>query len=294
MMQCALCLQEIVPRGRYSRNWHLVTECKCAEVIKLRRKLQAEVSLSFEYSSALSDKLDLLCAPWMLHEDGTVLDLGSAEELAAVLDTEDSEVVSMIRELKSVVGVGTMEWDDKRKLLYKGQMGAEWQQFLEGCGAKPEDAAVIRKKVFDCAVRYGSKLQAMYWELKNKPSDEYDAGDIAAREAAQGLVIVELGRIKSLGQLGLEKQRLGGLGWKRKMEWALKRKRRRQRLVDVDTRRQVKERKLAAEVSEHLTTAELRCTMSKYLGKCRKEAAALAHELREKKIGGSCKSVCGK
>ena len=89
-----------------------------------------------------------------------MLDLGSAEELAAVLDTEDSEVVSMIRELKSVVGVGTMEWDDKRKLLYKGQMGAEWQQLLEGCGAKPEDAAVIRKKVFDCAVRYGSKLQA--------------------------------------------------------------------------------------------------------------------------------------
>ena len=103
MMQCALCLQEIVPRGRYSRNWHLVTECKCVEVIKLRRKLQAEVSLSFEYSSALSDKLDLLCAPWMLHEDGTVLDLGSAEELAAVLDSEDNEVVSMIRELKSVV-----------------------------------------------------------------------------------------------------------------------------------------------------------------------------------------------
>ena len=69
-------------------------------------------------------------------------------------------------------------------------------------------------------------------------------GVVAAREAAQALVIVELGRMKSLGQLGHEKKRLQGLGWKRKMERALKRKRRRKRLVDVDTRRQVEERRL--------------------------------------------------
>ena len=91
MMRCSLCLQQIGPRGRYSRNWHLVSECKCKEVVKLRRRLQAEVSLAFEYSQALSSKLDWLCAPWMLRKDGTVVDFGVAEELALVLDTEDSD-----------------------------------------------------------------------------------------------------------------------------------------------------------------------------------------------------------
>ena len=273
--------------GRISKNWHLVTECKCAEVVKLRKKLQAEVSLSFEYSSGLSDKLDCLCAPWMLHEDGTVLDLGSAEELAAVLDTKDSDVASMIRELKSVVGVGTLEWEDKRKLLYKGQMGAEWQKFLEGCGAKPAEAAVIRKKVFDCAVRYGSKLQAVYWDLKSKPSSEYLVGDVAARQAAQALVTIELGRIKDVGQLGYQKKRVGGLGWKSKVEWALKRKQRRQIRIGAAERSLARGRKLAAKVAAHLTQAELRkqsrSAMSSWFKGSREKAEVLAHELQERK-----------
>ena len=41
---------------------------------------------------------------------------------------------------------------------------------------------------------------------------------------------------------------------------------------------------MAAEVSAHLTTAEMRCTMSKYLGRSRKDAEALAHELHATKF----------
>ena len=53
-----------------------------------------------------------------------------AEELALVLDTKDPEVGStgsMMDMLKTTVGIGTFEWEDKRKLLYKGQMCAEWR-----------------------------------------------------------------------------------------------------------------------------------------------------------------------
>ena len=71
-----------------------------------------------------------------------MVELGATEELALVLGTEDPEVGSMmeIMMLKTTVGIGAFEWKE-RKLLYKGQMGAEWQHFLEYCGAKPEDAA---------------------------------------------------------------------------------------------------------------------------------------------------------
>ena len=284
MMRCSLCLQEIVPRGRYSRNWHLVSECKSEGVVKLRRRLQAEVSLAFEYSQALNSKLDWLCAPWMLHKDGTVVDLGAAEELALVLDTEDPEVRSMMDMLKATVGIGTVEWEEKRKLLYKGQMGAEWQRFLEHCGAKPEDAAVIRTKVFQCAMKYGENLQSLYWEMKNRPVEEHSSVDVAAREAAQSLVVAELGRIRDQEQLGQVEKGLAGMGWKRRIEWAVKRRQRRRKERQVAERKQAGVQKKDAEVSAHITRMEMRGTMSRWLGQSRKSVQNLAHELHEKII----------
>ena len=83
----------------------------------------------------------------------------------------------MMDMLKATVGIGTVEWEEKRKLLYKGQTGAAWQRFLEHCGAKPEDAAVIRTKVFQCAMKYGENLQSLYWEMKNRPMEEHTSVD---------------------------------------------------------------------------------------------------------------------
>ena len=77
---------------------------------------------------------------------------------------------------------------------------AEWQHFVEYCGAKPEDAAVIRARVFKCAMKYGENLQSlyMYWEMKNRPVEEHSSLDVAARETAhaQSLVAAEMGRIR--------------------------------------------------------------------------------------------------
>ena len=169
-------------------------------------------------------------------------------------DTEDSEVRSMMEMLKTTVGIGTFEWEDKRKLLYKGQMGAEWQHFLEYCGAKPEDAAVIRGKVFKCAMKYGENLQSLYWEMKNRPVEEHSSVDVAAREAAQSLVAAEMGRIREQEQLGHLERRLAGMGWKSRIEWAVKRRLRRRKERQAAEKKQAGVQKKDAEVSAHITT----------------------------------------
>merc|ERR1719253_315613 len=76
-------------------------------------------------------------------------------------------------------------------------------------------------------MKYGENLQSLYWEMKNRPMEEHSTVDVAAREAAQSLVAAEMGRIREQEQLGHIERRLAGMGWKRRIEWAVKRRLRR-------------------------------------------------------------------
>ena len=72
--------------------------------------------------------------------------------------------------------------------------------------------AVVRAKVFKCAMKYGEDLQSLYWEMENRPVEEHSRVDVAAREAAQLLIAAELGRTREQEQLGQVERRLAGMG----------------------------------------------------------------------------------
>ena len=118
--------------------------------------------------------------------------------------------------------------------------------------------------------------------MKNRPVEEHSRVDVVAREAAQSLVAAEMGRIREQEQLGHLERRLAGMGWKSRIEWAVKRRSRRRKERQAAEKKQEGVQKKDAEVSAHITRVEMRGNMSRWMKQSRKLAQTLAHELQEK------------
>ena len=125
LARCALCGECAVDGGSWSRNWHLVSGCKDERVVQLRRELQARISLDMEEYEALQGDANWLAAPWLLDGQGAVREVGTANELEALMIEHGGErATSMADKVQALLSGGKDAEAQQWKLLYKG--ADEW------------------------------------------------------------------------------------------------------------------------------------------------------------------------
>ena len=231
LARCALCGECAVNGGSWSRNWHLVSGCKDERVVQLRRELQARISLDMEEYEALQGDANWLTAPWLLDGQGAVREVGTANELEALMIEHGGErATSMADKVQALLSGGKDAEAQQWKLLYKGLTSGAWQALLVECGLGEEEAVQVRKKVQEATAEYATELSKEYMrrkypDLEEEVSEEQKIADtpVHLRALVQRLTIEVLDSAKTVAARGRLEGEINSRSWKRKLEWAAKR-----------------------------------------------------------------------
>ena len=225
MAVCALCGQSAVVKGSWAKNWHLIAECTDKRVVQIRREFQAGITLAFEGQKKLKGYAGWLQTPWLLEKDGTLRSVGTANELAQVMEGKGGrKAMRCTDRLKELLSredtVAVEQW----RLLYKGYMSSAWQGLLVDCGLTHADAEQVRKQVQRVAAEYAEQVSEEY--RTRKFGEMIEGKEDGVPERMRGIVreLTEkaLNGSRTLEERSRKREQMERRSWKRKLEWAAK------------------------------------------------------------------------